>query len=326
MSWQPTGIQDARVAQSYYSAGGDRGSILGNPATELIWGGGGLIDAWPNSHGDDQYRRVRTTNVETLLVGGTVDFATPLQGATKELLPHLPNGHQVVLPGFGHAPDFWAYQTRASSHLINTFLDSGRVDDSLYTRQKVDFTPGLTQTALAKGIAGSMVGVALLALLSLLLMSRRVRRRGGFGRKASVTLRSLHPVVLGLGGWFLGALVVLTTMPTVPLDDELLAGLSIGLPIGLGLYRAWVQRDSSATAKAIGFAAATGGALVGGWLGFNATGGMLALLTTIAGAAAGGNLTLLALDIAGDRSAARDSRAETTAPAFASTEIQSQLS
>jgi hypothetical protein len=67
------------------------------------------------------------------------------------------------------------------------------------------------------------------------------------------------------------------------------------------------------TTKTIGFSAAIGGALVGGWLGFNATTGLLALLTTIVGAAVGGNLTLLALDIAWDRST-YDRRAETTAP------------
>jgi pimeloyl-ACP methyl ester carboxylesterase len=321
-----TGSQDARVAQSYYAAGGDRGSILGNPATQLIWGGGGLVDAWPHSSGDDQYRRVRTTKVETLLIGGTLDFATPLQGAKNELLPHLPNGRQVVLPGFGHTTDFWTYQPKASAHLVNTYFDSGRVDASFYTRRKVDFTPGVTQTAIAKGIAGTMVGVAFLAVLSLLLMWRRIRGRGSFGRKASASLRSLYPIVLGLGGWFLGALVMLTTMPTVPLDNELLAGLSVGLPIGLGIYWAWVHRDWSATAKTVGFAAAVGGALVGAWLGFNSTTGLLALLTTVVGAAAGGNLTVLALDIAEDRSA-RDRVAETTAPpAFASTGVQSQMS
>jgi hypothetical protein len=163
-----------------------------------------------------------------------------------------------------------------------------------------------------------MVGLAILALLSLLWMSRRVRKRGGFGRKASAALRSLYPLVLGLGGWFLGALLVMTTMPTVPLDNELLAGLSVGLPIGLGIYWAWVHRDRSAKTRTVGFSAAMGGALVGGWLGFNATTGMLALVTTIVGAAVGGNLTLLALDIAWDRSV-RDRLAETTAvPSFAS--------
>ena len=315
-----TGIQDAEVAQSYYDAGGDHGSILGNPATEMIWGGGGLIHGWPHTPAADRYRTVRTTNVETLLVGGTLDVATPVQFATRELLPHLPNGHQVILPGFGHAPDFWADQAKASTHMLTTYLRTGRVDDSLYTKQKVDFTPAVTQTAIAKGAAGTMVGLALIAALSLLLMWRRVRAHGSFGRKASASLRTLFPVVLGLGGWFAGALFVLVAMPTVPLDDELLAGLSIGLPVGLGIYWAWVDSRLPSRARVVGLAAAVGGALVGAWLGFNATTGMLALITTIVGAAAGGNLTVLALDIAWDRWAHGRVAAPTAPPAFAGAE------
>jgi len=114
-------------------------------------------------------------------------------------------------------------------------------------------------------------------------------------------LRSLYPLVLGLGGWFLGVLVVMTVLPGVPLDDELLAALSVGTPIGLGIYFAWVNRDWSVTTKTTGLAAATGGALVGAWLGFHVTVGLLALITTIVGATVGGNLLLLALDIAWDR-------------------------
>src|SRR6266511_1382646 len=51
------------------------------------------------------------------------------------------------------------------------------------------------------------------------------------------------PPHAGLGGWCLGYLVVMTTMPTVPLDDQLLAVASIGVPVGLGIYLAWVNRD-----------------------------------------------------------------------------------
>lgn len=80
----------------------------------------------------------------------------------------------------------------------------------------------------------------------------RVRRRDAFGRKGSATLRSVYPIVLGLGGWLLGVLVVITTMPGVPLDDELLAALSVGLPIGLGIYFGWVNRDWSARTKITG--------------------------------------------------------------------------
>jgi hypothetical protein len=246
---------------------------------------------------------VRPSNVETLLIGGELDFAIPPQVATKELLPSLRNGRQVVLPGIGHSLSFFTEQPDAGTRLVNTFLDTGKVDTSAYSPQKVDFTPEVTQTALGKGLAAGMIGLAALAVLSVLWMARRVRKRGCFGRKASVTLRSVYPVVLGLGGWLLGVLVVITTMPGVALDDRLLAAISVGLPIALGLYFAWVNRDWSARVKTAGLAVAVAGALVGAWLGFNATEGLLALLTTILGAVVGGNLALLVLDITWDRQA-----------------------
>jgi hypothetical protein len=138
-------------------------------------------------------------------------------------------------------------------------------------------------------------------VLSLLWMPLRVRRRGAFGRKGSGAVRSVYALLLGLGGWFVGLLIVLTVLRTVPLDDELLGALSVGAPIGLAIYFAWVHRDWSPTTKATGFAAVTGGALVGAWLGFNAMDGLFALVTTMVGAVAGANLTLVALDTAWDR-------------------------
>lgn len=305
---------DAQAARDHFSPGRQANSILDDAGSALVWGDGRLADAWPAAPDKDEFSRVQASEVETLLIGGTLDFAAPPQVATKELLPYLRNGDQVVLDGFGHSFDFWTYQPEAGSRLVNTYLDSGRVDDSLYQRQSVDFTPEVTQTALAKGIAGAMVGFAILMVLSLLWMARRVHKRGRFGRKASATLRSLYPIVLGLGGWFLGALIALTTMPGVPLDDAPLAVLAIGIPIGLGIYWAWVHRDWSATTRTAGFVAAIGGALLGGWLGFHATVDLLTLITTIVGATAGANLMLIALDSSGARSL-RDRYPAATAPA-----------
>jgi hypothetical protein len=61
---------------------------------------------------------------------------------------------------------------------------------------------------------------------------------------------------------------------------------------------------------------------VGGWLGFGVTAGLLATVTTIAGATAGANLILLVLDIARDRAARRyataPARPAATAAAHAS--------
>ena len=205
-----------------------------------------------------------------------------------------------MLSNLGHTEDFGAKQAAASTRLIDTFLDTGRVDTSLYTENRVDFTPSLTHETMAKIALGTMLGLAALTVLSLLWMALRVRRRGPFGRKASGVLRSLYALLLGLGGLLLGMLIALTALPTVPLYDELLATVSVGVPLGLGIYFAWVNGGWVAKTKATGFAVALAGALVGAWLGFNATEVPVALLTGIVGAVVGGNLTLLVLDIASD--------------------------
>ena len=97
------------AAAARLDAGGDRlfssGSLkpdsnLGDAATAFTWGGGRMADYWPAVADEDEDRTVRASNVETLLIGGELDFATPPQAAT-EAPPHLPNGRQVVLPDSG---------------------------------------------------------------------------------------------------------------------------------------------------------------------------------------------------------------------------------
>jgi hypothetical protein len=301
------GRADARAAREYFRTG-RHGSILGDPGTAFTWAGGLLADAWPAAPGEDEYSRMRTSAVETLVIGGSLDFATPPQVATRELMPYLPNGHQVVLQGFGHTTDFWNQQREAGNRLVNAFLDSGRVDDSRYVPQRIDFSPTVGQTTIAKIIAGAMAGLGLLTVLSLAWMPLRVRRRGRFGRRAGVVVRSLYAVVLGLGGWLLGALIVLTAMPGVPLDDQLLAVLAVGVPVALAGYWGWVNGDRTAGSRRAGLAASAAGALAGAWLGFHAAAGLLALVTALAGAVAGANLALLLLDLSPGRRASIGNR------------------
>jgi len=314
---------DAAAAKVYYSSGdAEQSSILGKgqPGTDFLWEGGRLVDSWPATPGENAYSRMRTSQVPTLLIGGALDLATPPQVATKELLPYLPNGRQVVLQGFGHTDSFWAEQPHAGTRLINTFLGSGRVDTSLYEPQKVDFTPQVSDASLGKGFAGTMAILGAITLLSLVWwMPRRVHKRGRFGNKSSAVLRSLFPIVLGLGGWFAALLVVMTAMPTVALADTLLAALSIGLPVGLGVYFAWTNRDWSPRTKSAGLAAALAGAVLGAWFGFGVTEDLMRLFTAVVGSIVGANLVLLILDIAWDLRGHDRSAEKVTAEQFAAT-------
>ncbi len=295
------GRVDAAAADRYFSSPGHgRGSIIGNPGSDFLLLGGRITKAWPAGPDDNAYSTVRTSRVPTLLIGGDLDVATPPQTATRELLPHLPNGRQVVLPGLGHTDDVWSYEPEASSHLVNTFLDTGRVDTSLYTPRTVDFTPGTTQGDIAKIVLAAMLGLGALAAISLVWLPWRSLRRGGFGRRSSAVLRSVYPAVLGLGGWLVGVLIVLVAFPTVPLDDELLGVAATGIPVGIGIASAWLRAGLTGRTRSTGVAAALAGALLGAWLGLHATDGLLAVSTAILGAAAGANLAVLAVDVGRD--------------------------
>ena len=296
------GSLDSPVVSEYYASGGDPGSILGNPGTDFIWGRGGLADVWPQNPDSADYQQIRTSDVETLLIGGTLDAATPVVNATEELLPSLTNGQQVVLAEFGHSLDFWTYQPDAANRLLNTFIDTGEVDDSLYTYRAMDYTAEITLVALGWGFAGTMVGFAALALLSLVWMAYRATTKG-FGPKAGAWLRALYvPFVVGFGGWCFVVLLVMIIWPSVSLDNTLVSVLSIGVPIGMGTYWAWVQPDWSASRRTIGFWAAVGGGLLGAWIGFTSAPGLLAVITTIMGATIITNLALITLSIGWDRS------------------------
>ena len=297
------GMADAQPVERYFSSGADRGSIIGNPLGKFLWGAGGMAHAWPSNPGENQYTSVQNSTVPTLLIGGTLDFETPAQNATKELLPHLSNGHQVILSGLGHVDDFDAYEPSASTQLLTTFYSTGQVDTSRYSPNVVSFTTSSTQTAIAKDSLATMIGLVLLAVIWLVVLAIRIRRRGGTGGKTGAWIRSAGPIVFGLGGWFLGALLVLRFWPNLPLDDQLLAVVSIAAPIWLGVYAGWVRIDTPKAMRAKGIGAAGVGAVVGAALGFHVTSGLMAWITTIIGAAVASNLSLLVLDIWTDRAA-----------------------
>jgi pimeloyl-ACP methyl ester carboxylesterase len=150
-------------------------ATFGSPVYLLIWGS--ASDHWPPVLMDDVYRQVQPSDVETLLISGTVDFSTPAQFAEQELLPSLRNGKHVIIAEQGHTSDFWNYQPEAAEHLLTSFYATGQADDSLYTYLPMDFKPSLRAPVLAKIFLA--VGVLLIVLLGWAVwrIVRRIRQR-----------------------------------------------------------------------------------------------------------------------------------------------------
>ena len=147
---------------------------IGAPAS-----GAGFAGArgWPGNLIDESLRQVQASSSEMLLISGSVDFSTPAEFATRELLPALENGHQVILEEFGHTGDVWGLQPDATRHLLATWFAEGVVDESLFEPQPFDFDSGLGLGTVAKlALTGTVLAVALLGFAGWWL-ARRLRRR-----------------------------------------------------------------------------------------------------------------------------------------------------
>jgi pimeloyl-ACP methyl ester carboxylesterase len=149
-------------------------SIIGSPATTAAYA---EYTAWPANLIPEAYRQVQPSDVETLLVSGSIDFNIPAQFARDELLPSLSNGRQVIVSEFGHGADLVALQPEALKRLLASFYDTGVADDSLFTYHPVDFHVGLSYPEQAKILLAivALVPIGLVALV--LFIVRRVRRR-----------------------------------------------------------------------------------------------------------------------------------------------------
>jgi pimeloyl-ACP methyl ester carboxylesterase len=175
--WAAKGSIDYDPARDWITEMNPSKSILGSPTSLLVGGAAQLRGGWPVAPMPDEFRVVQPIAVETLLVSGSIDYSTPSQFATEELLPALNNGEQVILSEFGHFSDVWGFQVEARRHLLATFYDTGEVDDSLFTYQPMDFHVGLGFPVMVKIIvAAILLVIALLALL-VRFMVRRCKAR-----------------------------------------------------------------------------------------------------------------------------------------------------
>jgi hypothetical protein len=157
------------------------GSVIGSPFSELLWSSA----KWPTRPIPEEYRKVQKSVVPTLMVSGSIDFSTPAEYATDQLLPYLENGKQVVVAEMGHTQDLWNVQRLSMLRLITSFFDTGIADDSLFTYEPMDFEVNLGLPMIAK----ITVGVVILIIFALLFLLRfiviKIRRRFLFHRNTA---------------------------------------------------------------------------------------------------------------------------------------------
>ena len=138
-------------------------STIGSPLGRLLWGPL-RFGSWPTSRIPEEYRRVRQSNVETLLISGNLDVASPAEVAENELLPHLANGSHVVLSDMGHVDDTWRRQQEGMNLLLTSFYETGIANDSLLNHVPMDFRVRRGFPTIAKIGRGVVVGGAVIVV------------------------------------------------------------------------------------------------------------------------------------------------------------------
>lgn len=159
-----------------------QGSIFGSPLSKL-WGIA-KYGGWPINPIPEEYRRLQYSDVETLMVNGSIDFATPAAYAKNELLPYLRNGKLIILAEMGHCDDVQGLQPDAFRHLVETFYLEGIVDDSKFHYQPMNFVPSQSLPGMAKkyvrgfALVGGGAVVALIFIIIILVgfIKRRKKR------------------------------------------------------------------------------------------------------------------------------------------------------
>ena len=148
---------------------------FGAPMSKLLWAPL-TYGKWPIKPIADEFRTLQYSEVETLLVGGSIDVGTPTQLATQDLLPFLKNGQQVILSERGHMDIEWPHP-EACQLLLTSFYKSGVADTSLNNTIPMDFNVGWGLPTIAKV---GLTGLCLFALsigLIIFRWARNVKRR-----------------------------------------------------------------------------------------------------------------------------------------------------
>ena len=166
---------DLDTARDYCSDMDPPEMPLGSPLSKLLWGPF-RYGRWPTQLLPEKFRTRQHSDVETLLLSGSVDFSTPAENATKELLPYLKNGKQVILSECGHFNDLWYANIENTRLIVKSFYDTGVPNTSLNTYIPMNFSVNWGFPVIAKVALGvlTFVGIALLAVIVWFI--RRFRR------------------------------------------------------------------------------------------------------------------------------------------------------
>lgn len=151
-----------------FSNTGRKDELLGSPLSKLLWEPM-KYNRLPIEMIPDSLRKPIKSDVETLILSGSIDFSTPAQYA-KEFLPYLKNGRQVIISEAGHVGDIRYLQLNETKALITDFINKGIINTSKIKYVPMDFNVSWGFPCLAKAALGAVAVVAVLLTSGIILL------------------------------------------------------------------------------------------------------------------------------------------------------------
>jgi pimeloyl-ACP methyl ester carboxylesterase len=145
---------------------------LGSPLSKLLWGPL-TYGHWPVKQLPEEFRTPQESDVETLLLSGSVDFSTPAEFATKELLPYLKKGKQIIFSECGHVGDVEYFNAGNTKQILKCFFNNGVADISLNTYIPMDFSVKWGFPKIAKIVVCLITIIAIAVIIVIVWIIRR---------------------------------------------------------------------------------------------------------------------------------------------------------
>jgi pimeloyl-ACP methyl ester carboxylesterase len=148
---------------------------LGSPLSKLFWGPMNYYP-WPVKLLPEAFRKPDPSDIETLLMSGSMDISTPSEFAANDLLPYLRNGKQIIMAESGHM-DIHYLNIENTKRLLTGFYNSGVPDASMNTFVPMNFAVTWGFPKIAKIAIGGIVFILMVMVVVIVWIIKIYRKR-----------------------------------------------------------------------------------------------------------------------------------------------------
>jgi len=151
----------------------NQSTVMGSPLNDLLWKSIRYKN-FPVKLIPEKLRSINHSDVNTLILSGTVDFSTPAKHAA-EFLKYLKNGKQIILSEYGHVDDLRYYNQSMSDKIITNYINNGTTDTTAKRYAAMDFNVRFGLPLMMKAAISIIVSILMLIIIAVYNIIKKVQ-------------------------------------------------------------------------------------------------------------------------------------------------------